>query len=84
LTIEHFITYLLCFIQLGTDSRFLRQTGIPAFGFSPMSGTEIMLHEHNEYLEVTIFLRGIEIYESIIDTLANVSKEDEDSVMPKK
>ena len=61
----------------GTDSRFLRQTGIPAFGFSPMSGTEVMLHEHNEYLEVDIFLHGITLYESIIDKLANVSQEDE-------
>ena len=62
----------------GTDSRFLRQTGIPAFGFSPMSGTQIMLHEHNEYLEIDIFLHGITLYESIIDQLANVSREEEE------
>jgi aminoacylase len=64
----------------GTDSRFLRQTGIPAFGFSPMSGTEIMLHEHNEYLETGIFLQGIPIYENIVTQLANVSREDEESM----
>ena len=68
----------------GTDSRFLRQTGIPAFGFSPMSGTEIMLHEHNEYLESDIFLKGIPIYENIITKLANVSRKDEDSMKPSK
>lgn len=66
----------------GTDSRFLRQSGIPAFGFSPMSGTEVMLHEHNEYLEIDIFQKGISIYENIITQLANVSKEEEESMKP--
>ena len=46
----------------GTDSRFLRQLGIPAFGFSPMKNTEILLHEHNEKLHRDTFVDGIEVY----------------------
>ena len=31
----------------GTDIRFIREVGIPAFGFSPMPNTPILLHDHN-------------------------------------
>lgn len=31
-----------------TDARFFRELGIPAFGFSPMANTPILLHDHNE------------------------------------
>lgn len=31
-----------------TDARFMRQTGIPTLGFSPMKNTPILLHDHNE------------------------------------
>mmetsp|Transcript_8988 Transcript_8988/g.16594 ORF Transcript_8988/g.16594 Transcript_8988/m.16594 type:complete len:471 (-) Transcript_8988:76-1488(-) len=55
----------------GTDSRFLRMKGISAFGFSPMSGSPIMLHEHNEFIERETFVKGIEIYEKILPELAN-------------
>ncbi|KAL4160615.1 hypothetical protein PRNP1_001179 [Phytophthora ramorum] len=48
-----------------TDSRFLRQLGIPALGFSPMNKTEILLHEHNERLHKDTFLRGIDVYETL-------------------
>ncbi|XP_045604702.1 aminoacylase-1 [Procambarus clarkii] len=56
----------------GTDSRFLRELGIPALGFSPMNRTPILLHDHNEFLNEKIFLRGIEIYRTIIPALANL------------
>ncbi|TYZ64188.1 hypothetical protein PybrP1_004980 [[Pythium] brassicae (nom. inval.)] len=49
-----------------TDSRFIRRLGIPAFGFSPMNNTEILLHEHNENLHQDTFLKGIEVYETIL------------------
>ena len=29
---------------------------MPAFGFSPMANTPILLHEHNEYLDVGVYL----------------------------
>ncbi|KAL0115588.1 hypothetical protein PUN28_010834 [Cardiocondyla obscurior] len=56
----------------GSDSRFVRQMGIPAFGFSPMNRTTIRLHDHNEYLNKDVFLKGIEIYTHIIPAIANV------------
>ncbi|MCL7029272.1 hypothetical protein MKW94_014036 [Papaver nudicaule] len=54
-----------------TDARYMRELGIPAFGFSPMTNTPILLHEHNEYLEESVFMRGIKIYESVISTLSS-------------
>ncbi|KAH7567886.1 hypothetical protein JRO89_XS07G0175400 [Xanthoceras sorbifolium] len=54
-----------------TDARYMRQLGIPAFGFSPMSNTPILLHDHNEFLNDRVFLRGIEVYESVISSLSS-------------
>ncbi|KAK9163948.1 hypothetical protein Syun_004850 [Stephania yunnanensis] len=54
-----------------TDARFLRQRGIPTLGFSPMTNTPILLHDHNEFLKDTVYLRGIEIYEHIISALSS-------------
>ncbi|OWF35113.1 aminoacylase-1-like [Mizuhopecten yessoensis] len=56
-----------------TDSRFLREIGIPALGFSPMNNTPILLHDHNEFLNENIFLKGIDIYAAIIPPMANLS-----------
>ena len=57
------INYILCVIHLvvfcqpnygymtgAYYSRFLRELGIPAIGFSPMPNTPTLLHDHNEYL----------------------------------
>ncbi|XVF67110.1 hypothetical protein PTKIN_Ptkin10aG0094400 [Pterospermum kingtungense] len=49
-----------------TDARYFRQLGIPAIGFSPMANTPILLHDHNEFLNQDEYLRGIDVYESII------------------
>ncbi|ONM59215.1 Peptidase M20/M25/M40 family protein [Zea mays] len=49
-----------------TDSRFARQLGIPALGFSPMTSTPILLHDHNEFLEDRVFLRGIQVFETTL------------------
>lgn len=54
-----------------TDARFVRQMGIPALGFSPMAHTPILLHEHNEFLKDTVFLRGIKVYEHVISALSS-------------
>lgn len=54
-----------------TDSRFIRQVGIPCFGFSPIQKTPNLLHKHDEYISVDGYLRGIEIYQSIIRHLAD-------------
>jgi aminoacylase len=53
-----------------TDSRFLRALGIRALGFSPMRNTEIMLHEHDEYILESNFLEGIGVYYELIQALA--------------
>ena len=55
-----------------TDSRFIREVGIPAFGFSPMPNTPILLHDHNEFLNENIFLKGIDIFCDIISEVAQV------------
>ncbi|KAM5564190.1 hypothetical protein ABKV19_018687 [Rosa sericea] len=54
-----------------TDARFMRQQGIPTLGFSPMTNTPILLHDHNEFLKDTVFLKGIKVYESIISALSS-------------
>ena len=56
----------------GTDSRLIRQVGIPAFGFSPMPNTPILLHDHNEFLNENIFLKGIDIFCDTISEVAQV------------
>ena len=53
-----------------TDSRYVREVGIPAFGFSAMSGCPVLLHEHNEYLPVETFYEGIGVYVSLLRDLA--------------
>lgn len=39
-----------------TDSRYFRQIGIPCFGFSPISNTPILLHDHNEFINEKVLL----------------------------
>lgn len=55
----------------GTDSRFIRRKGIPAIGFSPMNNTPILLHDHNEFLNENVFLKGIDFFEVLIQKIAN-------------
>jgi len=56
----------------GTDSRYLREVGIPAIGFSPMPNTPVLLHDHNEFLNEEIFLKGIDVFVDIIENVSNV------------
>ena len=49
-----------------------REVGIPALGFSPMNHTPVLLHDHNEFLNEKVFLRGIDIFEDIIVEMASV------------
>lgn len=55
-----------------TDARYLRELGIPAFGFSPMNLTPVLLHDNDEYVSTSVFLRGVRIYESIIRRFASL------------
>ncbi|XP_059619088.1 aminoacylase-1-like [Phlebotomus argentipes] len=54
-----------------TDSRYVREIGIPAIGFSPMNNTPVLLHDHDEFLHADVYLRGIEIFRKIIGKVAN-------------
>ena len=54
-----------------TDARYLRAAGIAVFGFSPLPHTPILLHDHDEFLNESVFLRGIDIFEDIVRNLAN-------------
>ena len=45
-----------------TDIRHVRALGIPAIGFSAIYNTLNREHQDNEFLNVDIFLKGIEIY----------------------
>uniref|UniRef100_A0A8C4TT90 N-acyl-aliphatic-L-amino acid amidohydrolase n=1 Tax=Falco tinnunculus TaxID=100819 RepID=A0A8C4TT90_FALTI len=48
------------------------QAGHPAIGFSPMNRTPVLLHDHNEFLNEQVFLRGIDIYAHLLAALASV------------
>ncbi|MQL76624.1 hypothetical protein Taro_009008 [Colocasia esculenta] len=54
-----------------TDCHFFRKQGLPAFGFSPMANTPILLHDHNEFLNKAEYVKGVGIYESIIAAFAS-------------
>ncbi|KAK9286765.1 hypothetical protein L1049_015169 [Liquidambar formosana] len=54
-----------------TDARYFRKRGLPAIGFSPMANTPILLHDHNEFLNQAEYLKGIDMYESIIKAYAS-------------
>lgn len=56
----------------GTDIRYLREAGYSALGFSPMNNTPILLHDHNEFLNENVFLKGIDVYCELIPALASV------------
>ncbi|KAI9228770.1 MAG: Aminoacylase-1 [Piptocephalis tieghemiana] len=54
-----------------TDSRYIRELGIPAFGISPMNRTPTLLHDHNEFVYEKIYLEGIQFYVDLLQSLAN-------------
>lgn len=60
------IDYKYEIFPAATDARYLRELDIPSIGFSAMIGEEILLHDHNERLNEKTFLRGVEIYETIL------------------
>jgi aminoacylase len=55
-----------------TDACYLRQRGIGAYGFSPLNKTQRRLHDHNEYINKNVFLKGIDIMEDAIEALASI------------
>ena len=57
-----------------TDGRYLRLSGVPTFGISPIRRTPILLHDHDEYLNENVFLEGITWYEHVLLSLAAVER----------
>ncbi|XP_021753263.1 aminoacylase-1-like isoform X1 [Chenopodium quinoa] len=57
-----------------TDCRYFRRQGLPAIGFSPMANTPILLHDHNEFLNEAEYLKGVDIYVSIIKAYASYAE----------
>uniref|UniRef100_A0A0N5ABV2 tRNA-synt_2 domain-containing protein n=1 Tax=Syphacia muris TaxID=451379 RepID=A0A0N5ABV2_9BILA len=47
------------------------QKGCKVIGFSPIICTPPLLHANDEYIEESVFLNGVEIYENLIQALAN-------------
>ncbi|KAJ4715811.1 aminoacylase-1 [Melia azedarach] len=64
-----------------TDARYFRELGLPAIGFSPMANTPLLLHDHNEFLHQDEYLKGIDIYESIIKSYASYVQHTRDEVL---
>ena len=54
-----------------TDSAYIREVGVPALGFSPMPGTPVRLHDHNEFLNEQTFLDGIGVFYNVIKDIAS-------------
>ena len=61
-----------------TDARFVRrwhkthfgEAPIKAFGFSPMSDTPVLLHDHDECLNKETFLNGIGVFKHLLGEIA--------------
>lgn len=49
-----------------------KKIGINGFGFTPFNNTPILLHDHNELLNVDTFIRGLDIIYKVIVDLANM------------
>ncbi|GAB2267560.1 hypothetical protein Dimus_002540 [Dionaea muscipula] len=61
-----------------TDMRYFRQLGLPALGFSPMANTPVLLHDHNEFLNQDEYLKGVDVYVSIIEAYASYVEQADD------
>ncbi|KAJ1328533.1 hypothetical protein BSLG_010265 [Batrachochytrium salamandrivorans] len=55
-----------------TDSRFIREIGLPAIGISAIRKTPVLLHDHNEYLNENMLIEGVEFYAELLPAIANI------------
>ncbi|KAF6199958.1 hypothetical protein GE061_006256 [Apolygus lucorum] len=56
-----------------TDGRFLRAAGVPTVGFSALRHTPVLLHSNNEYIDESVFLEGVTIFQDIIKALSSLT-----------
>ena len=54
-----------------TDSKYIRAKGVNAYGISLFRNTPILAHDHNEFLGIEEYLRGVKMYEKLIRNLSN-------------
>jgi acetylornithine deacetylase/succinyl-diaminopimelate desuccinylase-like protein len=54
-----------------TDSKYIRAKGVNAYGISLFKNTPILAHDHNEFLGIGEYLRGVKMYEKLIHNLSN-------------
>ncbi|KAF5276178.1 hypothetical protein FQA39_LY18600 [Lamprigera yunnana] len=59
-------------LDASSDAKYLRQVGVPTLGFCPHLHTPNRAHQHNEYMNINIFLHGIDSFCKIIPALSNV------------
>ena len=53
-------------------AHYSRAVGYEALGFSYMPKTPVLLHDHNEFLHEDVFLKGIDVFEEVVQRMANV------------
>ncbi|CAM6099551.1 unnamed protein product [Calypogeia fissa] len=68
-------------VTASSDSRFLRMKGIPAFGFTPVQNVPVLMHAHNEFMNAWEFLKGITVFEQVIQFCETYTGDDESSEM---
>jgi aminoacylase len=54
----------------GTDGRYIRKSGVPCVGFSPIRHTPVLLHDNDEFITEEVFLEGVRVYVEIIKELS--------------
>ncbi|KAJ4828313.1 hypothetical protein Tsubulata_007844, partial [Turnera subulata] len=60
--------------QASTDAHYFRAKGVPVISFSPIANTTILAHNHKEYLNKDVYLRGIDAYVKIIEAYASYAE----------
>jgi len=68
---KYIVIYLKLEFQASTDSYFLREAGIPAFGFTPLNNTPVLLHDNNERIHQKSLESGRVVYTSLIAHLSH-------------
>ncbi|KAK5645354.1 hypothetical protein RI129_006654 [Pyrocoelia pectoralis] len=58
-------------LSANSNARLYRGALIPTLGFSPNQDTPVKMHDHDEFLNVNVFLKGVKLYTHIIPALSN-------------
>ncbi|KXN66401.1 Zn-dependent exopeptidase [Conidiobolus coronatus NRRL 28638] len=58
----------------GSDARFLRFEGIPAYSLTPCDKVESRAHDHNEYIPVRCLQTGVLFFENLLPKLSDLTE----------